>query len=406
MKRKYTTTKIQVKLKAIELVKNGESVKDVAASYGVGKQTVLDWVQQEERLKNYVNSNARNNNSMTMRPGLTPQTSEALFIWFEHMRERGVPVSGSLLQAKALQFHEVFEDGPANFSASSGWLTRWKKEHEVRQLTVCGEALSSREEMLPTFYKHLQEVIESENLGYHQIYNADETGLNFRKLPNKTLAARTQRSASGFKQSKERITILACANASGTHKIPLFVIGKSNVLNAIKAIDILKTIAWISQAWTQVDSNTIARSWKRVFEITFSSDVSGDEQLLNYEDNTDEGDVEHLIQLANALPHNDSITEDDIAIWLQSDNSLDMSDSTIVDMVRNKNDISEQEVHDEQEELLDQNLVRNQISPEEALRALDVVLSYVRQRKESLPTIMTIHRLREDAAHSRGIILN
>lgn len=90
MKRKHTTTKIHDKLKAIELVKNGMRVRDVSASYGVGKQTVLDWMQQEERLKNYVNHNAKNYDAMSIRPGLTPQTSEALFIWFEQMRERGM----------------------------------------------------------------------------------------------------------------------------------------------------------------------------------------------------------------------------------------------------------------------------------------------------------------------------
>ncbi|XP_055703946.1 jerky protein homolog-like [Phlebotomus papatasi] len=154
------------------------------------------------------------------------------------MRERGVPISGPLLQAKALQFHKVYHDGPANFSASSGWLSRWKKQHEVRQLTVCGEALSSREDLLPTFFNHLQKIIEEENLSFHQIYNADETGLNFKRLPNKTLAARTQKKAPGYKESKERVTLLACANASGRHKLPLFLIGKSKNPRALKNVHI------------------------------------------------------------------------------------------------------------------------------------------------------------------------
>ena len=61
-----------------------------------------------------------------------------------------------------------------------------------------------------------------------QIFNCDETGLNFRLLPDKTLAASFETSADGRKKSKERVTINACSNASGTIKLPLQVIGKSN----------------------------------------------------------------------------------------------------------------------------------------------------------------------------------
>jgi hypothetical protein len=45
-------------------------------------------------------------------------------------------------------------------------------------------------------------------------------------LPNSTLAGGGEVSASGHKSSKERLTILVCANAAGTHKLKLFVVGK------------------------------------------------------------------------------------------------------------------------------------------------------------------------------------
>ena len=48
-----------------------------------------------------------------------------------------------------------------------------------------------------------------------QLFNCGETGLNFRMLPSKTLAAKNERSAPEFKLSKDKITILTCSNASG-----------------------------------------------------------------------------------------------------------------------------------------------------------------------------------------------
>ena len=48
-----------------------------------------------------------------------------------------------------------------------------------------------------------------------QIYNADESGLFFRCIPDKTFVAACEKSAQGFKIQKER------ANSDGSHKLKL-----------------------------------------------------------------------------------------------------------------------------------------------------------------------------------------
>ncbi|XP_046686075.1 jerky protein homolog-like [Homalodisca vitripennis] len=76
--------------------------------------------------------------------------------------------------------------------------------------------------------EYLQEFKEiTSSYSPQQVYNADETGLNFKALPTKSLASREEKSAPGFKMDKQRLTVLACSNASATNKIPLMVIGKS-----------------------------------------------------------------------------------------------------------------------------------------------------------------------------------
>ena len=46
------------------------------------------------------------------------------------------------------------------------------------------------------------------------IYNADETGLYFKALPNKTMTLKNEK-CTGGKLSRERITILHCVNMAG-----------------------------------------------------------------------------------------------------------------------------------------------------------------------------------------------
>jgi hypothetical protein len=58
------------------------------------------------------------------------------------------------------------------------------------------------------------------------IYNADETGLFFNVLPDRTLAHKAE-SCHGGKYSKNRLTVLLCVNSDGSDKQVPIVIGKS-----------------------------------------------------------------------------------------------------------------------------------------------------------------------------------
>ncbi|XP_054741133.1 jerky protein homolog-like [Anastrepha obliqua] len=68
------------------------------------------------------------------------------------------------------------------------------------------------------FVEDLNEYIKNEQLTTEQIYNVDETGLFWKCLPQNSLASGDEYSIEGYKESKERITALLCANAAGTHK--------------------------------------------------------------------------------------------------------------------------------------------------------------------------------------------
>ena len=77
------------------------------------------------------------------------------------------------------------------------------------------------------FREKLLKLMEDEGLSLQQIYNCDETGLYYRMLPEKTLAARSEKEAPGMKNPKERVTLIASSNATGNHKLSLMFIGKA-----------------------------------------------------------------------------------------------------------------------------------------------------------------------------------
>ena len=64
----------------------------------------------------------------------------------------------------------------------------------------------------------------------------DKTGLFFRLLPKYILlmAFEDVNSTLGKKKAKERVSLVVCANATGTHKIPCTLIGKPTSPACIK----------------------------------------------------------------------------------------------------------------------------------------------------------------------------
>ena len=51
------------------------------------------------------------------------------------------------------------------------------------------------------------------------VFDVDETGLYWKKLPSRTCISREENLAPGFKASKDRLTLLLGRNASGTLKL-------------------------------------------------------------------------------------------------------------------------------------------------------------------------------------------
>lgn len=58
------------------------------------------------------------------------------------------------------------------------------------------------------------------------VFNADESGLFFKCLPDKTLTFKNQK-CHGGKNSKQRVTLMLAANMVGSEKLKILLIGKS-----------------------------------------------------------------------------------------------------------------------------------------------------------------------------------
>ncbi|XP_039967465.1 tigger transposable element-derived protein 6-like [Bactrocera tryoni] len=152
-----------------------------------------------------------------------PELEKRVLTWFLQCRESNtIPVGGNLLKEKAKVYAAKL--GLTQFNASNGWLDNFKKRNNVSFKKVCGESAAVDDEVCVQWRENIQKLIE--NYEPKNIFNADETGLFYKCLSDRTLSLKGQ-SCHGGKLSKDRLTLLLAANMDGSEKFKPLMIGKS-----------------------------------------------------------------------------------------------------------------------------------------------------------------------------------
>lgn len=239
-KRKRVVLSLIDKLNIIDSLKQGEPSYKLADKYGVGRSTISDIKKNADTILKYTckldSANGSKHRKM-MKKAKNEVLDEVLYCWYLQQRSSGQDICGPLLCEKALQLNKKI-GGDDAFKASNGWLYRFKSRHGIREFHVQSEETSPDEGADDSFKDDFKKELDENHYDLDFVYNAVETGLNWKSLPSKSLPSQRESSSPGYKASKERVTILVCANATGTHKMPLLLIGKSKNPRCLKDVTV------------------------------------------------------------------------------------------------------------------------------------------------------------------------
>lgn len=103
-------------------------------------------------------------------------------------RNENISVSGPILQEKARFFASQF--GIPNFKASDGWLSGFKKRHDIVFRKICGESASVDTGVCVDWKAKLGTL--AENYSPEDIYNAEETHYFFSVYLTKLSPSKTK----------------------------------------------------------------------------------------------------------------------------------------------------------------------------------------------------------------------
>ena len=114
------------------------------------------------------------------------------------------------------------------FTASHGYVRGFLKRYDICNITMHGQAGGANLAEAAAAVEDIRRKLES--YPPDRVYNMDDTGLLYKCLPSRSyVPCRDRRLARGSKAMRniDRVTLLLCTNATGTHKLPVTMIGSA-----------------------------------------------------------------------------------------------------------------------------------------------------------------------------------
>ena len=108
--------------------------KDFAESIGISSSTLRTIITNRAAITNAANGGCKRKK---VRCGKYEDVVEILSEWIHQSRDAAIPLSGPIIQEKA---REIAGKLNTDFSASNGWLDRFKQIHGIVYRQISGES--------------------------------------------------------------------------------------------------------------------------------------------------------------------------------------------------------------------------------------------------------------------------
>ncbi|KAG6457752.1 hypothetical protein O3G_MSEX010489 [Manduca sexta] len=212
--------------------------------------------------------------------GKYAELENILVDWIYSLNNQNLPVNGPFIKKRALEIATELEI--SDFTASSGWLERFKKRHSIA-LRQTDEPESGEDDGIDVPHDTFQEIVKDYEA--RDIFNGDEFGLFFKLLPDEKFSTEDKKCEDG-RLSDQRFTILACVNSDGSEKLPILVIGDSDISHKDMPCQYeVDPCSWITKerfvAWLKVLDDYFEIQGRLVVLFVDDSPVHPKEIILN-----------------------------------------------------------------------------------------------------------------------------
>ncbi|XP_070592166.1 tigger transposable element-derived protein 1-like isoform X2 [Erythrolamprus reginae] len=224
---------IKEKIDILDMLKEGRSYADVGRQYGINESSVRTIRDDEKKIRqsSLMAFNKAAKRMVTPRNKRLMKMEAALSLWVQDCRKKSIALDTNTIRTKAQQLYNRLEDteegdadegnaasasAPATFTASKGWFEKFQRRYGLKSVSLHGEAASADTGAAENFVQRTFKDLIAEG-GYlpEQVFNMDETGLFWKRMPSRTFLMQDEAKAPGFKAMKDRVTLIMCGNAAG-----------------------------------------------------------------------------------------------------------------------------------------------------------------------------------------------
>lgn len=227
---------IDMKKQIIKKYEEGVTLTQLAHLYDRSKSTINTIVKDKDKFKAATASHGITK-LVKSRNSVTDEMENLLMVWIRDRQRAGDSISESFICEKARKIYDELRadasgastSAVGDFVASKGWFSNFRTRMGLKSVVRHGEAASSDVSAAKEYLEVFENIIEEGGYVPQQVFNCDETGLFWKKLPKRTYITKEEASLPGHKPMKDRLTLMMCANASGDLKIkPLLVYHSEN----------------------------------------------------------------------------------------------------------------------------------------------------------------------------------
>ena len=124
-----------------------------------------------------------------------------LVTWMDHCKHQGLNVTFNDTKKEAMDFYQHLKEEETgsipDFVASMGRFYKFKNSYAFRSVKCSGEARSAGTNVAASYPDELRAIIEEGGYKPQQVFNMDETGLQWKNMPDHTYIMREEKSAPG-----------------------------------------------------------------------------------------------------------------------------------------------------------------------------------------------------------------
>ncbi|XP_068235662.1 tigger transposable element-derived protein 1-like [Palaemon carinicauda] len=208
---------MEIKNEIIEKHESGVRVTELARQYKRSTSTICTILKQKDAIKSTKPYKGVTILSKQWRD-IHDEMERLLVIWINEKQLAGDSVTETIICEKASRIYVGLE-GKQAFKARRGWLDNFKKRTGIHSVVRYGEAANSDSKAAADFVTTFASVIAQHGYIPQQVFNCDETGLFWKKMPRRTFITADEK-----RLPKDRLTLALFANASGDCKVKLLLV--------------------------------------------------------------------------------------------------------------------------------------------------------------------------------------